>query len=326
LRLFITDGDLSSQLALVIMTIKRSLLPQTLVVITVLFVVTLLSVFSCNAFCWTSSPLPSPSYSTKQKHHHLNLVVGETTRTSSPIRRSPLLTLLAAAEGADDNNDDEAAADITVQEIVDNGENNNGQDEEFGSTKSLMPALTSSSTDDDDDNDDNVQDNMSSSEINNDIDNNNNNNNEAKQVFMITQNMKQIMIEELGYKRKEVDSIRVELVPNIIENSIKCPSDGMSQTWFDPQLQESNNSNNSMLEKLENESKYPLKFPLLGISIVLFGKGFSDALITLIKVYIIDFPGSSLTAQFQGIPVLGIDILCVIFGSLLGLWTWKTMK
>ena len=305
------------------MTIKRSLLPQALVVLTVLLVVILLSVFSCSAFCWTSSPLPSPSYSTKQKHHHLNLLLGETSRTPSPIGKSPLLTLLASAEGGDDSNevdDNDDDDGITVQKRVDNGENNNGQDEDFDSTKSLMPmpALVSSSTDDD-----NVQDNMPSNERNN---NNNNDNNEAKQVFMITQNMKQIMIEELGYKRKEVDSIRVELVPNIIENKIKCPPDGMSQSWFDPQLQESNNNNNNrMLEKLKNESKYPLKFPLLAVSLVLFGKGFSDALITLIKVNM-DFPGASLTAQFQGIPILGIDILCVILGSFLGLWTWKTMK
>ena len=305
------------------MTIKRSLLPQAIAVLTVLLVVLLLPVFSCSAFCWTSSPLPSPSYSTKQKYHHLNLLLGETSRTPSPIGKSPLLTLLASAEGGDDSNevdDNDSDDGITVQERVDNGENNNGQDEDFDSTKSLMPmpALVSSSTDDD-----NVQDNMPSNERNN---NNNNDNNEAKQVFMITQNMKQIMIEELGYKRKEVDSIRVELVPNIIENKIKCPPDGMSQSLFDPQLQESNNNNsNRMLEKLKNESKYPLKFPLLAVSLVLFGKGFSDALITLIKVNM-DFPGASLTAQFQGIPILGIDILCVILGSFLGLWTWKTMK
>lgn len=80
-----------------------------------------------------------------------------------------------------------------------------------------------------------------------------------------------------------------------------------------------------MMQRMENESKYPLKFPLLAVSLVLFGKGFSDALITLIKVNI-DFPGASLTAQFQGIPVLAIDLVCVITGATLGLWTWKTMK
>jgi hypothetical protein len=150
----------------------------------------------------------------------------------------------------------------------------------------------------------------------------------SSQVFMITREMKRTMVEELGYKRKEVDSIRLELVANVIENRIQCPSDGMPVDWIDRDRESVNKSvqeNSNMMERLENESKYPLKFPLLATSLVLFGKGFSDALITLIKVNI-DFPGASLTAQFQGIPVLAIDGVCVIVGMGLGLWTWKTMK
>jgi hypothetical protein len=153
----------------------------------------------------------------------------------------------------------------------------------------------------------------------------------SSQVFMLTREMRRTMIEELGYKRNEVDFIRLELVANIIENRIRCPSEGMPVEWVDADRESANesvrdnNNNSSMMQKLESESKYPLKFPLLGISLVLFGKGFSDALITLIKVNI-DFPGATLTAQFQGVPVLAIDGVCVIAGAALGIWTFKTMR
>mmetsp|Transcript_29023 Transcript_29023/g.78541 ORF Transcript_29023/g.78541 Transcript_29023/m.78541 type:complete len:260 (+) Transcript_29023:195-974(+) len=153
----------------------------------------------------------------------------------------------------------------------------------------------------------------------------------STQVFMITREMKRTMVEELGYKRKDVDSIRIELVANIIENRVRCPSEGMPTDWIDLEREsinqsiEAETSNSSMMKRLENESKYPLKFPLLAVSLILFGKGFSDALITLIKVNI-GFPGASLTDQFQGIPVLAIDVVCVIIGAGIGLWTWKTMK
>lgn len=89
--------------------------------------------------------------------------------------------------------------------------------------------------------------------------------------------------------------------------------------------EEDANANAAMIKRLEDESKYPLKFPLLGISLVLFGKGLSDALITIIKVNI-DFPGVSLTEQFMGVPVLAIDAVCVVVGVALASWTWKTMK
>lgn len=150
----------------------------------------------------------------------------------------------------------------------------------------------------------------------------------STQVFMITREMKRTMMEELGYRRKEVDSIRLELVANIIQNRVQCPSEGMPTSWVDEDrgaMMKGVQDTPDMMQRMENESKYPLKFPLLAVSLVLFGKGFSDALITLIKVNI-DFPGASLTAQFQGIPVLAIDLVCVITGATLGLWTWKTMK
>jgi len=72
------------------------------------------------------------------------------------------------------------------------------------------------------------------------------------------------------------------------------------------------------LERLESESRYPLKFPLLCVSTILAGKGLSDALITIIKVQQ-GFVGASL------VPVLGIDALCVAAGVGLGVWTWRTM-
>eukprot|EP00536_Pseudo-nitzschia_multiseries_P007439 jgi/Psemu1/324756/estExt_fgenesh1_pg.C_1750038 len=153
----------------------------------------------------------------------------------------------------------------------------------------------------------------------------------STQVFMITRENRRILVEELGYKRKEVDSIRIELVANIIENRIQCPLEGMPIDWIDRERElinkniQEENSSSDMIKRLENESKYPLKFPLLAVSLVLFGKGFSDALITLIKVNM-DFPGASLTEQFQGIPVLAIDFVCVIMGVGIGWWTWKTMK
>ena len=150
----------------------------------------------------------------------------------------------------------------------------------------------------------------------------------SSQVFMITREMKRTMVEELGYKRTEVDSIRLELVGNIIENCIRCPLGGMPVDWVDldrKSVSESVGDKSNMMKKLESESKYPLKFPLLAISLILFGKGFSDALITLIKVNI-DFPGATFTALFQGIPVLAIDAICVAVGAGLGLWTFKTMK
>ena len=150
---------------------------------------------------------------------------------------------------------------------------------------------------------------------------------ESKQVFMITREMRRQMIEELGYRRTDIDCIRVDLVADIIENRIRCPSDGMPNEWIDKERESMNNfiEQNSLAERLESESKYPLKFPLLAVSLILFGKGFSDALITIIKVNI-DFPGVSLTDQFQGIPILAIDFVCAVAGASLGFWTWNTMK
>jgi hypothetical protein len=147
----------------------------------------------------------------------------------------------------------------------------------------------------------------------------------SSQVFMITREMKRMMVEELNYKRKDVDSIRLDLVAKILENRIQCPSEGMPANWVDEDRESVNQENSTMIERLENENKYPLKFPLLAVSLILFGKGFSDAMITLIKVNM-NFPGASLTAQFEGIPVLAIDGICVIVGMGLGLWTWKAMK
>jgi len=151
----------------------------------------------------------------------------------------------------------------------------------------------------------------------------------SQTTFMITREMKRTLVEGLGYTRKDVERIKVALVPEILQKRIRSPTP-MPTDWIDKELEMLLRNDNApetsnMMKKLEEEGKYPLKFPLLGISLVLFGKGFSDALITIIKVNM-DFPGASLTASFQGIPVLAIDVLCVIAGLGLGLWTYNTMK
>lgn len=136
-------------------------------------------------------------------------------------------------------------------------------------------------------------------------------------TFMITREMKRILVEELGYSRKDVDAMRVELAGPIVEKRMNCPEQGMPEEWID--------QSRALASRLENESKYPLKVPLLLVSTVLFGKGASDAIVTLIKVNM-DFPGASLMEEFMGVNVLGIDAVCIAAGLALGVWTWKTMQ
>ena len=80
-----------------------------------------------------------------------------------------------------------------------------------------------------------------------------------------------------------------------------------------------------MKQKLLSESQYPFKFPLLAAAAVLSGKGLTDALITVIKVSI-GFKGASLVETFFGVPVLGIDAMCVAAGIFMGTWTWNNMR
>ena len=136
---------------------------------------------------------------------------------------------------------------------------------------------------------------------------------------MINQETKRILIEELGYRRVDVDKLRFELAGPIVEKRLRCPSEGIPDSWC------RSPEDLSMMEKLENENKYPFKIPLLGISLILFGKGFGDAFITIIKVNT-NFPGATLTEEFLGIPVLLIDAICVVVGAAIGTWTWKNMK
>jgi len=144
-------------------------------------------------------------------------------------------------------------------------------------------------------------------------------------AFMITNEMKRVLIEELGYKRQEVNQIRIELVDQVISKRIPCPPDGMPSTWYEEKEDAEISSQDRMLQKLENEGKYPLKAPLLGVSLVLSGKGFTDAIVTVIKVNM-GFQGVSLMEKFMGVPVLAIDFVCVVIGVALGTWTWNTMK
>lgn len=140
-------------------------------------------------------------------------------------------------------------------------------------------------------------------------------------VFMMTRDMQRILIEELGYSRRDVNVMRVELAAPIIEKRIPCPTEGIPQEWMDV----SRTEQDAMLKRLEQESKYPLKVPLLFVSGILAGKGSSDAIITLIKVKM-SFPGASLAKEFMGVNVLAIDAVCMAAGVALGVWTWKTMR
>ena len=141
----------------------------------------------------------------------------------------------------------------------------------------------------------------------------------ASTSVMTSQETRRVLIEELGYKRKDVDRMRFELGPAIVSKRLMCPPEGMPNSWARDEREL------DMMKKLEQESKYPLKVPLLGVSLVLLGKGLGDAVITLIKVNTA-FPGASLTAEFMGVPVLAIDVLCILLGVGLGWWTWNTMN
>jgi hypothetical protein len=138
-------------------------------------------------------------------------------------------------------------------------------------------------------------------------------------IVMMNQSSKRILIEELGFRRQDVDCIRIELVGPIIAKRLQCPPEGMPESW---KMQP---SNTRMIQRLEQESKYPLKVPLLGVSLILSGKGLSDAIVTAVKVSI-QFKGASFTEEFMGVPVLGIDFVCLTVGVALGTWTWQNMK
>ena len=84
-------------------------------------------------------------------------------------------------------------------------------------------------------------------------------------------------------------------------------------------------SKDRMKTKLLREAKYPFKTPLIGASVVIGGKGLTDALLTVSKVAA-GMRGASLDETFFGVPVLGIDAACVLTGASLGLWTWRTMR
>jgi len=168
---------------------------------------------------------------------------------------------------------------------------------------------------------------------NTDMSNSSNNNNEMMNLvqskssnsttattgLLINQHTKRILIEELGYKRKDVDILRPELAMSIVSKRIYRPEDGLPSEW---KMEE---STSSMIQRLQAENKYPLKYPLLGISLILLLKGFGDLVITLIKVNL-NFANVSLMDEFMGINILVIDIVCMIVGFAIGSLTWKTMN
>ena len=143
----------------------------------------------------------------------------------------------------------------------------------------------------------------------------------ATAALFINQQTKRVLIEELGYKRAEVERLRPELAQPIVNNRTFRPSEGVPEEW----MMAEEDTTRAMLDKLESENKYPLKFPLLVVGTILFGKGFGDALITIIKVNI-DFPGATLTEDFMGVPVLAIDAVCILAGAALASWTWNNMR
>lgn len=143
----------------------------------------------------------------------------------------------------------------------------------------------------------------------------------ATTALFVNQQTKRVLIEELGYKRAEVERLRPELAQPIVNNRTFRPSEGVPEEWMIAE----EDTTRAMLDKLESENKYPLKFPLLAVGTILFGKGFGDALITIIKVNI-EFPGATLTEDFMGMPVLAIDAVCVLVGAAVVSWTWKSMR
>ncbi|CAB9530054.1 expressed unknown protein [Seminavis robusta] len=189
----------------------------------------------------------------------------------------------------------------------------------------ILPATNDGTNDDDDDgvSRDTTESITSSLRPSNDIGATNDSIQSSSVATMMSQENKRILIEELGYRRKDAERLRLELVSSIVEKRLKCPTEGIPEEWCRSEQELTRESR--MMQRLEQESQYPLKLPLIGISLILFGKGFGDALITIIKVNM-DFPGASLAEQFLGVPVLGIDMLCVVLGGALGWWTWKTMK
>jgi hypothetical protein len=78
----------------------------------------------------------------------------------------------------------------------------------------------------------------------------------------------------------------------------------------------------AMRKRLAAESASPLTAPLLFASVVLTGKGVTDALITVAKVSA-GIRGVSLSETFYGVPVLAIDAGCVALGLALGVVTWR---
>lgn len=141
---------------------------------------------------------------------------------------------------------------------------------------------------------------------------------QASTAVMINQESKRILIEELGYRRADVERLQPALAAPIIARRLRRPPGGLPESWVDAE-------GVRQKRRLENESRHPLKFPLLGVSLVLLGKGLGDLIVTIIKVSI-DFPGASLSDEFQGVPVVLIDAVCVVLGAALGGWTWKTMR
>ena len=72
-------------------------------------------------------------------------------------------------------------------------------------------------------------------------------------------------------------------------------------------------SKDAMKAKLKAEAEFPLKFPLLLVGTVLFGKGFTGGAVALIKAF--NGNAAALGETFFGVPVIDLDVACTIVGG-----------
>ena len=87
----------------------------------------------------------------------------------------------------------------------------------------------------------------------------------ATTALFINQQTKRILVEELGYRRAEVERLRPELAQPLVEKRTFRPPE-MPEEW----MMAEEDTTRAMLDKLESENRYPLKFPLLAVGTILF--------------------------------------------------------
>ena len=83
-------------------------------------------------------------------------------------------------------------------------------------------------------------------------------------------------------------------------------------------------SKDAMKAKLKAEAEFPLKFPLLLVGTVLFGKGFTGGAVALIKAF--NGNAAALGETFFGVPVIDLDVACTIVGGAVVVTTLAKMN